>query len=157
MAWFGFGKKERLKKNIFADMEHLFNAYGLEVIGADSDLLKRLNKESEDGGYKSDNTFIDVLLNIFIHVIDENIDTMVGLNLSPRQGSLFCFSTHIHNAYLRDTLELDDENRVISTALAAMWTICHHHLTQQYEEYKNVVIGKEINPFKDHEFRTFTE
>jgi|TARA_B110000503_G_scaffold125273_1_gene192691 hypothetical protein len=157
MAWFGFGKKEKLKKNVLADMEHLFKSYGLEVIGSDSDLLKRLNKESKESGYKSDNSFIDILLNIFVYAIDENLDFMVEKNLSPRHGSLFCISNYIHNAYLQDTLELDGESRCISTALSAMWSICHHHLIQQYEDYKDVVIGKEINPFKNQKFKTFKE
>ena len=157
MAWFGLGKKEKLRKNILIDMEHIFNSYGLEVIGSDSNLLKRLNKESEEAGQKSDNSFIDILLAIFVQAVDENLDTMVEMNLTPRHGSLFCFSNYIHNAYLRDTLELEGEDGCISTALAAIWSVCHHHLTQQYEDYKDVVIGKEINPFKNSEFRTFTE
>ena len=149
MAWYGIGKKTRFKNMVLADMRHLLNSYGTEAIGGDGELLKRLNAESAAAGQRSDQTFIDLLLSIFIHAIDENLDVMVSKKLIPRQGSLYCFSSYIFNAYKSESLDLKGEDRCITTALASIWFICLHHLEQRYEESKDVVIGKHIDPFKN--------
>tara|TARA_B100001250_G_C19775066_1_gene779154 strand:+ start:891 stop:1379 length:489 start_codon:yes stop_codon:yes gene_type:complete len=155
MVWYGIGKKTRFKNKVLEDMEFLFKSYGTEAIGADGALLKRLNEESAAMNQKSDATFVEVLLHIFIHQVDAKLDEMVDMKLTPRQGSLYCFSLYIQSAYESNTLELDGEDSVITTALMSIWQICHHHLVQGFDTYKDVVIGKDINPFPDFPFETY--
>ena len=155
MGWYGIGKKTRFKSKVLEDMDLLLKSYGTEAIGADGRLLKRLNEESAAIGQKSDGTFIELLLMLFINQVDAKLDEMVEMGLTPRQGSLYCFSLYIQSAFESNTLELDGEDRDISTALMSIWQICHHHLVQGFDTYKDVVIGKNINPFPDFPFKTY--
>jgi len=141
MAWLGLGKKNRFTNKVIEDMYGLFEHYGVEK---DNATIRDINSKNKPGDPTA--TYHVALMQGFHEVIKANLDEMLSRKrkMTPRQGSLYCLSGYITNAYNAGSLEMfKEEEPDLYKALNIIWFICRHHLLNDYATYASVVIAPE--------------